>query len=106
MVTYDGPVTIHLNGEDLHLIPIRSAHTDVDTLVGFPGHDILAVGTTFAAQAIPMSISTTADRSQDCSPGLARPLGARARRPGSFQGMVPSPTTRVAPVAVCTTKQG
>lgn len=44
VVTYDGPVSIHINGENVHLIPIRNAHTDGDTLVSFPGHDILAVG--------------------------------------------------------------
>src|SRR5438876_3043661 len=33
VVTYDGPVTIHVNGEDVQLIPFRNAHTDGDTLV-------------------------------------------------------------------------
>src|SRR5689334_13220960 len=44
VVTYDGPVTIHVDGEDVQLIPIRNAHTDGDTLISFPHHDILAVG--------------------------------------------------------------
>jgi cyclase len=44
VVTYDGPVTIHANGEDVQLVPIRSAHTDGDTLISFPRLDILAVG--------------------------------------------------------------
>ena len=44
VVTYDGPVTIHVNGEQVQLLPIRSAHTDGDTLVSFPRLDILAVG--------------------------------------------------------------
>jgi cyclase len=44
VVTYDGPVTIHVNGEPVQLLPIRSAHTDGDTLVSFPQLDILAVG--------------------------------------------------------------
>jgi cyclase len=44
VVTYDGPVTLHLDGEDVQLIPIRNAHTDGDTLISFPRHDILAVG--------------------------------------------------------------
>ncbi len=44
MVTYDNTVTLHLNGEDVQLIPIRAAHTDGDTLISFPKHDILAVG--------------------------------------------------------------
>ena len=53
VVTYDGPVTLHVNGENLHLIPIRSAHTDGDTLVSFPGHDILAVGDYFRSSGYP-----------------------------------------------------
>ena len=53
VVTYDGPVTIHVNGEDVHLIPIRDAHTDGDTLVSFPGHDILAVGDYFRSTGYP-----------------------------------------------------
>jgi cyclase len=53
VVTYDGPVTIHVNGEDVHLIPIRSAHTDGDTLVSFPGHNVLAVGDYFRSTGYP-----------------------------------------------------
>jgi len=44
IVTYDGPVTLHINGEDVQLIPIRAAHTDGDTLIRFTKHDVLAVG--------------------------------------------------------------
>jgi glyoxylase-like metal-dependent hydrolase (beta-lactamase superfamily II) len=44
VVTYDGPVTVHMNGEDIQLIPIRSAHTDGDTLVRFPGFDVMMTG--------------------------------------------------------------
>ncbi|HXC59885.1 MAG TPA: MBL fold metallo-hydrolase [Steroidobacteraceae bacterium] len=44
VVTYDNEVTIHVNGEDVKLIPIRAAHTDGDSLISFPKHDILAVG--------------------------------------------------------------
>jgi glyoxylase-like metal-dependent hydrolase (beta-lactamase superfamily II) len=44
VVTYDGPVSIHVNGEDVRLIPVRNAHTDGDTLISFPGHDIIATG--------------------------------------------------------------
>ena len=44
VVTYDGPVSIHVNGEDVRLIPVRNAHTDGDTLIHFRGHDIIATG--------------------------------------------------------------
>ncbi len=53
VITYDGPVTIHVNGEDVQLIPIRAAHTDGDTLIRFPKQDALAVGDYFRALGYP-----------------------------------------------------
>src|SRR5436309_5033612 len=53
VVTYDGPVTIHMNGEDVQLIPIRSAHTDGDTLVRFPGLDVLMTGDYYRSVGYP-----------------------------------------------------
>lgn len=43
-MTYDGPVTLHMNGEEIQLIPIRNAHTDGDTLIRFVKNDILMTG--------------------------------------------------------------
>ncbi|MBV8845166.1 MAG: MBL fold metallo-hydrolase [Bryobacterales bacterium] len=43
-ITYDGPVTFHMDGEDIRLIPIPHAHTDGDTLVVFPNNDIIMTG--------------------------------------------------------------
>lgn len=43
-MTYDGPVTLHMNGEEIRLIPIRNAHTDGDTLVHFVKNDVLMTG--------------------------------------------------------------
>jgi cyclase len=53
VVTYDGPVTLHLNGEDVQLIPIRAAHTDGDTLIRFPKADVLAVGDYYRSTGYP-----------------------------------------------------
>jgi cyclase len=53
VVTYEGPVTLHVNGEDVRLIPIRAAHTDGDTLVHFPKHDVLAVGDYYRSIGFP-----------------------------------------------------
>jgi len=44
VVTYEGAVTFHMNGEDVRLIPIPHAHTDGDTLVYFPHNDVLMTG--------------------------------------------------------------
>ena len=53
VVTYDGPITVHMNGEDVQLIPIRVAHTDGDTLVRFPGLDILMTGDYYRSVGYP-----------------------------------------------------
>ena len=33
VVTYDAPVTLHVNGEHVRLIPVPAAHTDGETMV-------------------------------------------------------------------------
>ena len=43
-LTYDSPITIHMNGEDVQLIPVPKAHTDGDTMIYFPRENIVAVG--------------------------------------------------------------
>src|SRR5437016_2109146 len=53
MVTYDGPVTVHMNGEDVQLIPNRVAHTDGDTLVRFAGLDVLMTGDYYRSVGYP-----------------------------------------------------
>ena len=44
LVTYEGSVTFHMNGEEARLVPIPHAHTDGDTLVFFPKDDIIMCG--------------------------------------------------------------
>lgn len=53
VVTYEGPVTFHLDGEEVHLIPIRRAHTDGDTLVYFQHNDVLMTGDYFRSIQFP-----------------------------------------------------
>jgi cyclase len=53
MITYDAPVTIHMNGEDVQLIPIPSAHTDGDTMVKFPVADVIMSGDFFRSLGYP-----------------------------------------------------
>jgi glyoxylase-like metal-dependent hydrolase (beta-lactamase superfamily II) len=53
VVTYDSAITLHVNGEDVELIPIRAAHTDGDTLVRFPKADVLAVGDYYRSVGYP-----------------------------------------------------
>ena len=45
--TYQGMLTLHMNGEDVQLIAVPRAHTDGDTMVYFPGLDIIMTGDFF-----------------------------------------------------------
>jgi glyoxylase-like metal-dependent hydrolase (beta-lactamase superfamily II) len=53
MLTYDAPVTVHMNGEDIRLIPVRAAHTDGDTMIYFPKNDVLMTGDFYRAIGYP-----------------------------------------------------
>jgi glyoxylase-like metal-dependent hydrolase (beta-lactamase superfamily II) len=43
-ITYDSPVTMHMNGEEIQLIPVPSAHTDGDTMIYFPKNNVIMTG--------------------------------------------------------------
>jgi glyoxylase-like metal-dependent hydrolase (beta-lactamase superfamily II) len=53
MITYTGSMTMHLNGEDVQLMAVPSAHTDGDTLVYFPAEDVLMTGDYFRSVGYP-----------------------------------------------------
>ena len=85
LVTYDGPVTVHMNGQNVQLIPILRAHTDGDTLVRFPGLDILMTGDYYRSVGYP-----NIDRANGGSlPGLLEGLAVTIGRAG--------PNTRIIP---------
>jgi cyclase len=44
IVTYEGTVKLHINGDTVELIPIPRAHTDGDTMIYFPELDIIMTG--------------------------------------------------------------
>src|SRR3989442_5506234 len=84
-VTYDGPVTFHMNGEDVQLIPIRAAHTDGDTLVRFPGLDILMTGDYYRSLGYP-----NIDRANGGSlNGMLEGLGTTIGRAGPNTKIIP-----------------
>jgi glyoxylase-like metal-dependent hydrolase (beta-lactamase superfamily II) len=58
-ITYDGPVTIRMNGEEIQLIPIRNAHTDGDTLIRFVNNNILMTGDFFRSIQFPNADRTS-----------------------------------------------
>lgn len=53
VITYSGKTTIHMNGEDVELIPVLNAHTDGDTMIYFPKADVLMVGDFYRAIQYP-----------------------------------------------------
>jgi len=44
IVTYDAPITFHMNGEEVRAIPVPAAHTDGDTMVQFKTADVIMTG--------------------------------------------------------------
>ena len=52
-VTYDAPITFHMNGEDVQLIPVPVAHTDGDTMVYFPSVNVIMTGDFYRSTGYP-----------------------------------------------------
>ena len=75
VITYDGPVTLHVNGEDVQLIPIRAAHTDGDTLIRFPKHDVLAVGDYYRSVGFPFVDTINGGTLDGLLAGLGETIG-------------------------------
>jgi cyclase len=75
VVTYNNPVTIHMDGEDVRLIPIRRAHTDGDTLVQFPGADVLMTGDYYRSVGYPNIDRVNGGSLQGMIEGLGATIG-------------------------------
>jgi glyoxylase-like metal-dependent hydrolase (beta-lactamase superfamily II) len=52
-LTYDAPMTFHMNGEQVQLVPIPAAHTDGDTLVKFVNADLIMTGDFYRSAGYP-----------------------------------------------------
>src|SRR5215813_12068115 len=53
VLTYEVPTTIHMNGEDVQLIPVPAAHTDGDTMVYFPKANVIMTGDFYRSTGYP-----------------------------------------------------
>jgi glyoxylase-like metal-dependent hydrolase (beta-lactamase superfamily II) len=53
VVTYDAPLTFHMNGEEVQAIPVVNAHTDGDTMVRFPVSDVIMTGDFYRSAGYP-----------------------------------------------------
>ena len=74
-VTYRGPVTFHMDGENVELIPIPFAHTDGDTLVHFPVNDILMTGDYFRSLGYPNIDRANGGSLNGMLDGIGRTIG-------------------------------
>ena len=54
VLTFSEDLTIHLNGEDMHVISMPPAHTDGDAIIYFSGSDVVHVGDVFRTVAYPV----------------------------------------------------
>ncbi len=72
VITYDAPLTIRMNGEEIRLIPAPVAHTDGDTFVKFVNANVLMTGDFYRSIQFP-----NIDRANGGSlPGLIGALDA------------------------------
>jgi cyclase len=68
--TYRDRLTLHLNGEEVRLIAVPSAHTDGYTMVYFPGFDTIMTGDLYRAIQYPVVDRTNGGSLQGLLDGL------------------------------------
>lgn len=54
VLTYNEDVTIHLNGEEVRVIPMPPGHTDGDSIIHFVDSDVIHTGDMFRTVAFPV----------------------------------------------------
>ena len=83
--TYRDKLTIYMNGEEIQLIAVPRAHTDGDTMVYFPGLDIIMTGDFYRSIQYPNVDRTNGGSLQ----GLIDGLGAVIGRAGPNTKIIP-----------------
>jgi glyoxylase-like metal-dependent hydrolase (beta-lactamase superfamily II) len=73
--TYRNRLTLHMNGEEIQLIAIPRAHTDGDTMVYFPGLDIIMTGDFFRSIQYPNVDRANGGSLQGLIDGLGEVIG-------------------------------
>jgi cyclase len=85
VITYDAPLTVRLNGEEIRLIPAPKAHTDGDTFVQFVNANVIMTGDFYRSIQFP-----NIDRANGGSlPGLIDALNAVIAAAGPATKIVP-----------------
>lgn len=73
--TYREKLTLHMNGEEVQLIAIPKAHTDGDTMIYFPGLDIIMTGDFYRAIQYPNVDRANGGSLQGLIDGLGTVIG-------------------------------
>jgi glyoxylase-like metal-dependent hydrolase (beta-lactamase superfamily II) len=73
--TYREKLTLHMNGEEVQLIAIPRAHTDGDTMIYFPGLDIIMTGDFYRAIQYPNVDRANGGSLQGLIDGLGTVIG-------------------------------
>jgi glyoxylase-like metal-dependent hydrolase (beta-lactamase superfamily II) len=73
--TYTDKFTLHMNGEEVQLIAIPRAHTDGDTMVYFPGLDIIMTGDFYRSVQYPNVDRANGGSLQGLIDGLGEVIG-------------------------------
>jgi glyoxylase-like metal-dependent hydrolase (beta-lactamase superfamily II) len=85
VITYDSPITVRMNGEEVRLLPAPVAHTDGDTFVKFVNADVLMTGDFYRSIGYP-----NIDRNNGGSlPGLINALNAVVQNAGPNTKIIP-----------------
>lgn len=53
VITFNDTMSLHLNGEEVHMLYVTSAHTDGDGIIWFKGSNIIHMGDTFLSGIYP-----------------------------------------------------
>ena len=94
MITYalGPPLTFHMDGEDIRVIPIPPAHTDGDTLVVFPNNDVIMTGDFFRSVQYPNIDRANGGSMNGMIDGLGRVIGLAGPNTKIIPGHGPSVT--------------
>jgi cyclase len=85
VITYDAPLTVRMNGEEIRLIPAPAAHTDGDTFVKFVNANVIMTGDFYRSIQFP-----NIDRANGGSlPGLVSALDAVIQNADANTKIVP-----------------
>ena len=85
VLTFSEDVTLHLNGEEVHIVPMPPAHTDGDSIIHFKDSDVIHIGDMFRTVAFPVI-----DRNNGGTlAGTIEALGIVAGMPGANTKIIP-----------------